>query len=139
MKIRHVHERTIAATPEQIAPLLADFERIWPKQIAPAPRAQGERLYETTMMLWKEWDRAGATRAFRIVRPRELQGEHWFELEPAAAGTLVRHTVEGEALGHYEALWRDRIQPAHDKILEGILDNLEAALTVAPRNDKAER
>jgi hypothetical protein len=139
MKIRHVHERTIAATPERIAPLLADFESIWPKQIAPAPRAQGERLYETTMMLWEECDRAGAARAFRVVRPRELQGEHWFELEPAPAGTLVRHTVEGEALGHYEALWRDRIQPAHDKILEGILDNLEAALTVAPRNDKAER
>jgi hypothetical protein len=60
MKIRNIHERTIAATPEQIAPLLADFERIWPKQIAPAPRAQGERLYETPMMLWQEYDRPGA-------------------------------------------------------------------------------
>jgi hypothetical protein len=139
MKIRHVHERTIAATPEQIAPLLADFESIWPKQIAPAPRAQGERLYETPMMLWQEYDRPGAARAFRVVRPPELQGEHWFELEPVPAGTLVRHTVEGEALGHYEAVWRDRIQPAHDKILEGVLDNLGAALAVAQRNDQAAR
>jgi hypothetical protein len=139
MKIRNVHERTIAATPEQIAPLLADFESIWPKQIAPAPRAQGERLYETPMMLWQEYDRPGAARAFRVVRPPELQGDHWFELEPVPAGTLVRHTVEGEALGDYEAVWRDRIQPAHDKILEGVLDNLGAALAVAQGDDQAAR
>jgi hypothetical protein len=48
-------------------------------------------------------------------------------------GTLVRHTVEGEALGHYEAIWRDRIQPAHDNILEGVLDNIEAELALVPK------
>jgi len=127
MKIRNIHERMIAATPEQIAPLLADFERIWPTQIAPAPRAQGERLYKTSMMLWQEYDRRGATRAFRVLDPPELRGEHWFGLERVGTGTLVRHTVQGEAFGDYEAIWRDRIEPAHDTILEAILDNIETA------------
>jgi len=139
MKIRNIHERTIAATPEQIAPLLADFEGIWPTQIAPAPRAQGERLYKTSMMLWQEYDRPGAARAFRVLSPAELQGEHWFELERTPAGTLIRHTVQGEALGDYETIWRDRIEPAHDIILEAILDNIETALARARKGDEAER
>jgi hypothetical protein len=43
-------------------------------------------------------------------------------------GTLVRHTVDGEAFGAYEAIWHDRIAPRHDLILEALLDNLEAAV-----------
>jgi len=139
MKVRKIHERTIAATPDQIGQLLADFEGIWPTQIAPAPRAQGERLYKTSMMLWQEYDRPGAARAFRVVSPAELQGEHWFELERVPAGTLIRHTVQGEALGDYEAIWRDRIEPGHDIILEALLDKIETALAPARKGDDAER
>jgi hypothetical protein len=138
MKIRNIHERTIPATPEQIAQLLADFEGIWPTQIAPAPRAQGERVYKTPMMLWQEYNRPGAARAFRVLSPAELQGEHWFELERVPAGTLIRHTVQGEALGDYEAIWQDRIEPAHDSILEAVLDNIETAVARARKGDEAE-
>jgi hypothetical protein len=35
--------------------------------------------------------------------------------------------VAGEALGQYEALWRDRIEPLHDRVLEALLDNVEAS------------
>jgi hypothetical protein len=139
MKVCNIHERTIAAPPEQIGQLLADFEGIWPTQVAPAPRAQGERRYKTSMMLWQEYDRPGAARAFRIVSPAELQGEHWFELERVPAGTLVRHTVQGEALGDYEAIWRDRIEPGHDIILEALLDKIETALASARKGDDPER
>ena len=139
MKMCKIHERTIAATPEQIAQLLADFDGIWPTQLTPAPRAQSERLYKTSMMLWQEYDRPGAARAFRVLSPAELQGEHWFELERTPAGTLIRHTVQGEALGDYETIWRDRIEPAHDIILEAILDNIETALARARKGDEAER
>jgi hypothetical protein len=72
-------------------------------------------------------DRPAATRAFRVVEPGEIQLEHWFELEPAAGATLVRHTVEGRVLGKYEAVWRERIQPGHDMVLEALFDNVEAA------------
>src|SRR5206468_3028170 len=60
MKIMNRHERIIAATPERIAALIADFDRIWPTQIAPAPRLHGHRLYDAGLMLWGEYDRPGA-------------------------------------------------------------------------------
>jgi hypothetical protein len=128
MKIRIHYERLVAAPPERIAALLADFDRVWPTEIAPAPRRPGPRLYDAGLMLWEEVDRPGAARAFRVVRPDELQGEHWFELERAEGATVVRHTVEGHAVGKYEAIWRERIEPLHDLILEALLDNVEAAV-----------
>jgi hypothetical protein len=76
-------------------------------------------------MLWE--DRPAAARAFRVVRPDGLQAEHWFELEPADGGTVLRHTVEGSATGRYEEIWRERIEPLHDLILEALLDNVESA------------
>jgi hypothetical protein len=128
MKIRKHHERIVAAPPERIAALIAGFDRIWPTQIAPAPRRQGHRLYDAGLMLWEEFDRPGAARAFRVVRPDELQGEHWFELELAEGATVLRHTLEGCAVGKSEAIWCERIEPLHDRILEALLDNVEAAI-----------
>ena len=132
MKIRNHHQRTVTAPPEQIAALIADFGRVWPTQIAPAPQLQGHRLYDAGLMFWEEFDRPGAARAFRVVRPDELQGEHWFELELAQGVTVLRHTIEGYATGTYEAIWRERIEPLHDLILEALLDNIEAAASADP-------
>ena len=129
MKIRNRHERIVAAPPERIAALIADFDRVWPTQIAPAPRLRGPRSYDAGLMLWEEFDRPGAARAFRVVRPDELHGEHWFELELAEDATVLRHTLEGRAAGKYEAIWREVTGPLHDLILEALLDNIEAAAT----------
>jgi hypothetical protein len=127
MKIRNRHERIVAAAPERIAALIADLDRIWPTEIAPAPRRQGQRLYDAGLMLWEEFDRPGAARAFRVVRLGGLAAEHWFELEPADGVTVLRHTVEGRAAGRYESIWCERIEPLHDLVLEALLDNVEAA------------
>ena len=132
MKIRNHHHRIVAAPPGQIAALIADFDRIWPTQIAPAPRRLGHRFYDAGPMLWEEFDRPGAARAFRVVSPPELQGENWFELEATEGATVVRHTIEGCATGKYEAIWREQIDPLHDRILEALLDNLEAAVASGP-------
>ena len=80
------------------------------------------------LMLWNEFDRPGAARAFRVLRPQELQAEHWFELEPTEHTTLVRHQVERVAVGTLEAIWRERIEPLHNLILEALLDNLASTL-----------
>jgi hypothetical protein len=129
MKITNRHERIFMAPPERIAPLIADFDRIWPTEIGPPPLPVEARLYEAGRMLWKEFDRPGALRAFRVIRPDELRLEHWFEAEPAAGGTILRHTVEGYADGGYEAIWRDRIEPRHDVVLEALFDHVQAAIT----------
>ena len=127
MKIFNRHERLIAAPPERIAPLVADFSVIWPAQLAPVPRPLGDRRYDTGLMLWEETERPGAIRAFRVLSPGELQAGHWFELVPAEGGTLLRHTVEGTATGAYEQLWPERIEPLHNRILEALLDNVQSA------------
>ena len=128
MKIKNRHERVVAAPPERIAALIADFDRVWPTQIAPAPQRRRHRLYEAGLMFWEEFDRPGAAPAFRVVTPDELQGEHWFELELAQGATVLRHTLKGCATGKYEAIWRERIEPLHNLILEALLDNVEAAV-----------
>jgi hypothetical protein len=131
MKVKNVHERTVAAPPGRIAALIADFGRIWPTQFGPAPRPRGNRTYQAGFMIWEEFDRPGATRAFRVLEPAGLRLEHWFELEPAAGATVLRHTVEGHATGKYEAIWRERNEPAHDLTLEATFDNLETAAVPA--------
>jgi hypothetical protein len=129
MKIKNQHERIVMATPERIAPLIADFDLIWPAESGAAPRLVGDRLYDTGLMLWEEFDRPGALCAFRVIRPDELRLEHWFEAEFAAGATILRHTVEGCAVGKYEAIWRERIEPDHDLEIEALFDNVQAAAT----------
>jgi hypothetical protein len=128
MKVTNRHERVITAVPERLAPLIADFDRIWPTEIGPAPRLVGERRYAAGQMLWEEVDRPGALRAFRVLSPDELRLEHWFEAETAAGGTVLRHTVEGHAVGRCESLWRERIEPVHDVVLEALLSNVQATV-----------
>lgn len=82
-------------------------------------------MYDAGLMLWKEFDRPGAARAFRVIRPDELQAEYWFELEPAEGPTVLRHVIEGCTAGKYEAIWRERIEPLHNLILEALLDNVQ--------------
>jgi hypothetical protein len=127
VRIRNRHERLVAAPAERIAPLIADLDRVWPTELAPAPRPCGDRLYEVGPLLWEEVSRTELARAFRVIRLREVQAEHRFELEPADGRTIVRHTVEGRAEGAFEATWRDRIEPLHNRILETLLDNVETA------------
>lgn len=128
MEIQNSHHRLVIASSDRIADLLADLDRVWPTQLAPAPRLRANGLYDAGPMLWQETEPPRTVRAFRVVKPSGLQAEHAFELEPLGAGTVVRHTVRGRAVGEWEALWRDRIEPLHDLILEALLDNLEAAV-----------
>lgn len=129
MKVTNHHERVITAASERIAPVIADLDRVWPAEIAPAPRPVGDRRYQAGPMLWEEVSRPGALRAFRVLEPDELRLEHWFEVAPAADGTVLRHTVAGQATGRCAALWRERIEPVHDVVLEALLDNVQAAVS----------
>jgi hypothetical protein len=44
------------------------------------------------------------------------------------SGTVLRHIVDGWVSGRYEAIWRERIEPLHDLVLEALLDNVQAAI-----------
>jgi hypothetical protein len=70
MKIRNRHERIVAAPPERVTALIADFDRIWPRQIAPAPRLYGHRLYDAGLMHWEEFDRLSLSPRRYLIRER---------------------------------------------------------------------
>jgi hypothetical protein len=128
MKIAVSHERALDAAPERISALIADFDRVWPQDIAPAPRQQGPGVYDTGLMRWEEFDRPGAIRAFRVTRPAGLNGEHWFELVVSGGMPVLRHTVDASASGAFATIWRARIARLHDQILEALLDKVQQAL-----------
>lgn len=122
MKVVRVHQRMFDATPEQLAALIADFATAWPVHILPPPRPEGHLLWNVGLQRWQEFDRPGALRAFRVLGPPELQGEHWFETERVEDRTLLRHTIDGECA--VDAMWRE-IEPRHDLMMEALLDNVE--------------
>jgi hypothetical protein len=126
MKVRDCHERWVAAAPDRITALIADFDLVWPAQLAPTPREVGPGRYDAGLMIWQEVERPGAARAFRVASPEEIRGEHWFELVPDGSGTVVRHTIEATAAGRYEAVWAERIGPKHGVIMEALLDKVQA-------------
>lgn len=132
MKIHNRHERLIAAPPERVEELVFAFHSLWPTENGRAPVLQDPGFYRAGSMLWQEVDRPGAVRAFRVVEPVGLQQiEHWFELEPREDGTILRHTVAGQVTGEYEEVWRERIEPVHDRTLEALLDKAESAIRPA--------
>ena len=128
MKIHNVHERTVASDPEAVAALFADMEQLWPTPEFPAPKPEGD-LLRMGAMLWQPVERAGAVRAWDLVGPENLSGAHWFELdqEPNGNATL-RHTIDGEAVGDFEHVWRDRIEPMHNAYIEAVFDRAQEAL-----------
>lgn len=70
---------------------------------------------------------------FDSVHGRFVDGRHVFEVIPRHAGTLVRHTLDLECgLADWIRLVAV-VMPAHDAVLEQLLDNLEYALAGAIR------
>ena len=123
MRIHNVHERALAAPPEVVAAWLGGGE-FWP---SPRPKPSEDGLTMGTM-LWQPFEREDAALAFRIVSPPELRAEHWFEVVGSDGGTTLRHTIDGEAVGDGEELWRERIEPLHDWYLEQLLDRAQEAV-----------
>ena len=156
MNVDNVHERLLTAAPEDVTALFADLDQLWPTPAFPAPEPEGDLLrlgvmlwqpveradsplaYEIVEpegdllrlgpMLWQPVERAGAARAYEIVGPKEFPASHWFEVNGAEGGTVLRHTVRGEAVGGFEPVWRDRIEPLHNAYMEAVLDRAQEAL-----------
>jgi hypothetical protein len=127
MRVHNVHERTVAGTPEAASALFVDMERLWPApDLAPKPEGGSLRVGR---MLWRPVERTGAVRAYDIVEPHTFPASHWFEVAPESEGrVLLRHTVAGEALGEFEQVWRDRIEPMHNTYIEAVFDRAQEAL-----------
>ena len=128
MNVLNVHERTLTAPPEQVAALFQNLESLWPTEVFPTPEAEKGGL-RVGPMLWEPVERADAVVAFRIVDPDGFPAEHWFAVEPdGAGGTTLRHTVDGVAVGEFEATWRELIEPVHNTFVEALFDRAQEAI-----------
>jgi len=127
VKVHNVHERAVTGSPEAVSALFDHIQRLWP---APGrgPKPEGDSL-RVGPMLWRPVERDGAVLAYDIVEPETFRASHWFEVAPQSeGGALLRHTVAGEALGEFEQVWRDRIEPLHNAYIEAVFDRAEEAL-----------
>jgi hypothetical protein len=129
MKVHNVHERKLTAPPEQVAALFENMDPLWPTEVFPAPEAEEGGL-RIGPMLWQPVERVDAVAAFRIADPDEFPAEHWFAVESdGAGGTTLRHTVAGEAVGAFEPIWREQVEPIHDAYIEALFDRAQEAAT----------
>ena len=126
MKVDNVHERLLTAAAEDVTALFADMDRLWPT-VSPVPEPESD-LIRVGKMLWRPVERDGSPRAYDIVEPEEFRASHWFEVDDGERGTVLRHTVRGEAVGAFEPVWRDRMEPRHDAYIEAVFDRAEEAL-----------
>lgn len=140
-RIRNVHERLYAGVPsEQVRKLFAALgspqDVLWPgndwsPMLLDRPLQEGAQgghgnvRYSCTGYLPGRLIEF----TFESIHGRTIDGRHVFEAIPRRAGTLVRHTLDLEcALPEWFILTKT-VVPAHDAVIEQLLDNLEHALT----------
>lgn len=130
--VHNVHERIVDGTPAQVWPVLADLGSLYPASSGSLAFPDG--LYEGAPVAHD-----GVTYRVAVVDPGRrlwfdvdwaLSDGHGFELFPVGdAHTHVRHSVNGHLRGTFALLWPVFIRRQHDRALEGILDNLSAAMS----------
>jgi hypothetical protein len=126
VKVFNVHERLLTAAPEDVAAVFGDMSRVWPDPV-PAP-LDGD--LQMGPMLWRRFDRPGSPAAFSMAGPPEFPGEHWFEVgSDGRGGSVLRHTIAAEAIGDFEEVWRDRIEPMHNVYIEALFDKVQAEVS----------
>ena len=136
--IRNVHERTLAATPEEVGALVDSLsspgDRLWPAARWPAmrldaPLARGARGGHGPVRYWVESYEPGLRVVFRFEHATRLEGTHRLEIEPAAGGhTVLRHVAEGRPYGWMRLGWPLCFRWLHDAAVEDALDRAQAEL-----------
>ncbi|MFI6505732.1 SRPBCC family protein [Nonomuraea typhae] len=132
--VHNVHERVVPGTREQVWAVLTDVSRLYPE-------SSGTFVLPDGLYVGAPVRHDGMKYRVAVVEPgrklwfdvgRAISGGHGFELFPAEGGrTLVRHQLKGRLGGLFALLWPLVIRRAHDKALEGFLDNLEREVTRA--------
>ncbi len=140
--IHNVHERHIAAPPDEVGALLASLgsadDRLWPGELwvpleldrAVAVGARGGHAdirYSVSQYL------PGRRLVFTFDPPTPLAGTHRFEVvEHPDGGTVLRHVLDAQPRGAMRLLVPLAVRWVHDALLEDALDRAERSLGVGP-------
>ncbi len=131
MRILNVHERALAATPDQVGALLAtlgsDGDRLWPWQDWPrmklrdGPRVGSAGGHGPIRYVVEAVD-PGRRIVFRFTRPHGWSGTHAFSVTAKSERrTTLRHALRMEATGRGSLAWAIIFRPLHDALIEDAL------------------
>ncbi|OHU80728.1 hypothetical protein BKG84_12835 [Mycobacteroides chelonae] len=142
-RVRNVHERLFPGTTlDDVSPLFATLgtpaDRFWPgTDWSPmvldraaskgAHGGHGGIRYTCTAHLPNRL----VEFTFDDVNGRAVDGRHVLEAVPRRAGTLVRHTLDLECSASDWIELKTLVVPAHDAVVEQLLDNIERSITGA--------
>ncbi|QNG20567.1 DUF2867 domain-containing protein [Rhodococcus triatomae] len=137
MRIRNIHERVVDADAEDIAPLLATigqpddvlYPPLWEPMWFDGPVAVGASGTHGTITAYEPG------RLIEIAFPDGIgvTGTHTFTVTTLGPRrSLVRHDVDADATLVGWLGWQALIRPAHDAVLEQVLDRLQAGVGCPP-------
>jgi hypothetical protein len=142
VRIRNVHARAFAASPEQLAPLLdglaSPHDALWPRDRWPAMRLDrplqvGAVGGHGPIRYRVEAYSPGRAVRFRLTAPSGFDGYHGFDLDAASpSGATLRHTLEMHLRGPAWLTWPLVFRPLHDALVEDCLDRAAQVLGTPP-------
>ena len=137
MRIDNVHERVVTGGPDEIGPLLATlgqpddalYPPSWPPMRFADGIAVGSRGTHGVISAYEP----GRLLEFSFPPGMGITGTHTFTVTPLGDGrSRVRHVVDADAVPAAWLAWKAAIQPAHDAVLEELLDRLASATGAPP-------
>jgi hypothetical protein len=137
MRIDNVHERTVIGGPAEVGPLLARlgqpddplYPPSWPPMRYPDGIVVGSRGTHGVVSAYEP----GRLLELRFPDGMGITGAHAFTVTPLGDGTSrVRHAVDADATPVMWLAWKIVIEPAHDAVLEELLDRLATAIGTPP-------
>ncbi len=133
----NTHERRLDADPDRIGALLdavaSPSDALWPADRWPAMvldrgLSVGSRGGHGAIRYAVESYRPGRSVSFRFAPDAGLVGTHRLEVD----GAVLRHVLQSELRGRMRWAWPVLVRPAHDALIEDLLDNAAAALAGRP-------
>jgi len=142
MPVRNIHERSFAASPEQLGALLdslaSEHGRLWPRERWPAmrfdrPLGAGAMGGHGPIRYIVSHYQPGRSIVFTFTSPRGFRGQHGFEIESTQDDTVpLRHWLEMATKGKARLSWLLVYRPLHDVLIEDALDLATSALGGTP-------
>lgn len=137
MRISNIHQRVVTADATDIAPLLATlgqpgdmlYPPLWKPMWFDGPVAVGARGTHGTITAYEP----GRLMEIAIPPGMGITGVHTFTVTPLGPHrSLVRHEIAAKATPLGWLGWQVAVRAAHDAVLEGLLDRLQAAVGTPP-------
>lgn len=142
MQVLNIHERVLAASPQQVGALIDTLssrdDALWPRQCWPRmaldrPLGVGATGGHGPVRYAVEAYAPGQRIRFAFTGPRGLRGHHRLEIvNPTAHSCALRHTIEMTTHGAARLTWPLFFRPLHDALLEDALAVAQAALGQTP-------